>query len=149
MTGRTKRRETMTLHQIVEGDPKAYGSVDLWSFDLVEVGRPLPCGNVRTFLHYLCSGGTRVVSIGTYSDPSGAVKVVLWGPRAEDGQFLSVPYLLRREEIHGDGTLYQGLEGSEKRLLVERIDDINPSGHKRRWLAVKALVGVLDLPYAA
>ncbi len=139
----------MTLHQIVEGDPKAYGSVDLWSFDLLEVGRPLPCGNVRTFLHYLCSGGTRVASIGTYSDPSDALKVVLWGPRADDGQFLSISYQLTWEEIHGDGALHQDLEEWEKRLLVERIKDINPSGHNRRRLAIKALVGVLDLPYVA
>ena len=139
----------MTLHEIMEGDPKAYGSVDLWSFDLLEVGRPLPCGNVRTFLHYLCSGGTRVASIGTYSDPSGALKVVLWGPRADDGQFLSVPYRLTREEIHGDGALYQCLEGWEKRLLVERIKVLNPTGHNPWRLAIKAFSGVLDLPYAA
>ena len=62
--------------KIVEGVPKPYGAIDLWSFDLLEVGRPLPCTNARTFLHYLCSGGTRVASISTYSDPSGAVKVV-------------------------------------------------------------------------
>jgi hypothetical protein len=137
------------LLKIVEGVPKAYGSVDLWSFDLLEVGSPLPCGNVRTFLHYLCSGGTRVASISTYSDPTAAVKVVLWGPRADDGEFLSISYQLTREEIHGDGTLYEGLEEWEKRLLVERIKDINPSGHNRRWLAVKAFVGVLDLPHVA
>ena len=137
------------MHQIVKGDPKAYGSVDLWSFDLLKVGRPLPCGNIRTFLHYLCSAGTRVASIPTYTDPSDAVKIVLWGPRADDGMFLSISYRLTQEEIHGDGTLYQGLEGWEKRLLVERIKDINPTGHKRRWLAVKAFVGALDLPYVA
>jgi hypothetical protein len=100
------RREAMTLHQIVEGDPKAYGSTDLWSFDLLEVGRPLPCGNVRTFLHYLCSRGTREASIGTSSDAgssSPAVEVILRGPLADDGEVLSVSYGLRREEIHGDG----------------------------------------------
>ena len=141
----------MTLHQRVEGDPKAYGSVDLWSFDLLEVGRPLSCGNVRTFLHYLCSGGTRVASIATYSDASGALKVVLRGPRADDGQFLSVPYRLTREEIHGDGTLYQGLEGWEKRVLVERIKDFTPpGGATQNWrLAIKAFAGDLDLPYVA
>jgi hypothetical protein len=138
------------LHQSVEGDPKAYGSVDPWSLDLLEVGRRLACSNLMTFLHYLCSGGTRVASISTHSDDtSGAVEVVLWGPRADDGEFLSISYRLRREEIHGDGTVYEGLEEWEKCLLVERIKDINPSGHKRRWLAVKALVDVLDLPYAA
>ena len=133
----------------VEGVAKAYGSVDLWSFDLLEVGRPLPCTNVRTFLHYLCSGGTRVVSISTYSDPSGVVKVVLWGPLADDGEFLSISYQLTREEIHGDGTLYEGLEEWEKCLLVECIKDINPSGHNRRWLVVKAFVGALNLPNVA
>ncbi len=135
--------------KIVEGVPNAYGNVDLWSFDLLEVGRPLPCTNVRTFLHYLCSGGTRVASISAYSDPSGAVKVVLWGPRADDGKFLSISYRLTQEEIHGDGALYQGLEEWEKCLLVERLEDTNPSGHKRRWLAIKAFAGILDLPYAA
>lgn len=137
------------MHQIVEGDPKAYGSVDLWSFDLLAVGRSLPCANVRTFLHYLCSKGTRVASIETYGALGDTAEIVLWGPRADDGEFLSVSYQLRREEIHGDGALVQGLEGWEKRLLVERIEDINPTGHKRRWLAIKALAGVLDLPYAA
>src|SRR4051812_6078322 len=121
MTSRTKRREAKTLHQIVEVVSKAYESVDLWGLDLLEVGRPLPCSNLRTFLHYLCSKGTRVAQISTHSDDPGvAVKVILWGPRADDGEFLSVPYRLTREEIHGDGALYQGLEGWEKCLLVER-----------------------------
>jgi hypothetical protein len=93
-----ERKEVMTLHQIIEVDPKAYGNTDLWSFDLLEVGRPLPCNNLRTFLHYLCSSGTRVGSIGTYSDDAGsgaAVEVVLKGPRADDGEILSVTYRLR------------------------------------------------------
>jgi hypothetical protein len=135
------------LRQIFEGAPKAYGSFDLWSFDLLKVGRPLPCGNVRTFLLPLLKR-TRVASITTYSDTSGAVKVVLWGPRADDGEFLSISYRLTRQEIHGDEALVEGLEGWEKRLLVERIEDINPAGHNRWWLAVKALAGVLELPYA-
>jgi hypothetical protein len=53
----------MTLHQIVEGNPKAYGSTDLWSFDLLEVGCPLPCNDIRTFLHDLCPKGTHEASI--------------------------------------------------------------------------------------
>ena len=137
------------MHQIVEHDPKAYGNADLWSFDLLEVGRPLPCGNMATFLHYLCSGGTRSASIATYSGASGAVKVVLRGPRADDGEFLSISYQLRREEIHGDGALHEGLEGWEKRLLVKRIKALNPTGHNTWRLAIKTFYGVLDLPYAA
>jgi hypothetical protein len=137
------------LHQIVEHDPKAYGSTDLWSFDLLEVGRPLPCGNIRTFLHYLCSSGTRSASIATYSDASGAVEVVLRGPCADDGEFLSISYQLTREEIHGDRALHEGLEGWEKRLLVERVKVLNPTGHNPWRLAIKAFSGVLDLPYAA
>jgi hypothetical protein len=90
-----------------------------------------------------------VVSISTYSDPSGVVKVILWGPLADDGEFLSISYQLTREEIHGDGTLYEGLEEWEKCLLVECIKDINPSGHNRRWLVVKAFVGALNLPNVA
>jgi hypothetical protein len=100
-------------------------------------------------LHYLCSEGTRVAHISTYSEPSGVVKVVLWGPRTDDGEFLSISYQLTREEIHDDRTLYEGLDEWEKYLPVERIKDINPSNHKRRRLAVKALVDVLDLPWAA
>jgi hypothetical protein len=137
------------LHQIVEHDPKAYGNADLWSFDLLEVGRPLPCGNIATFLHYLCSGGTRTASIATSSYASGAVKVVLRGPRADDGQFLSISYQLTREEIHGDGAPYEGLEGWEKRLLVEHIKALIPTGHNPWQLAIKAFSGVLELPYAA
>ena len=142
----------MTLHQIIEGDPKAYGTTDLWSFDLLEVGAPLPCNNIRTFLHYLCSSGTRVGSIAPYADCSSspAVEVVLKGPRADDGELLSVSYRLRREEIHGDGVVHEGLEGWEKRLLVERIKAISPPTHNNPWwLAIKALAGVLQLPDAA
>ena len=58
----------MTLHQIVEGNPKAYGSTDLWSFDLLEVGRPLPCNDIRTFLHDLCPKGTHEASIAPYTE---------------------------------------------------------------------------------
>ena len=144
----SKERETL-LKVVEKGVPKAYGSTDLWSFDLLEVGRRLPCANIRTFLHYLCSEGTRVAHIATHSDPNGAVKVVLWGPRADDGEFLSISYQLAREEIHGDGALHEGLEEWEKCLLVKHIKDINAAGHKRRWLVVKALVDVLNLPYTA
>ena len=144
----------MTLHQIVVGDPKAYGSTDLWSFDLLEVGGPLPCNNIRTFLHYLCSRGTRVASITPYTDASSsnrpALEVVLRGPRADDGEVLSISYRLRREEIHGDGALQEGLEGWEKRLLVERIKAISPPTlNNPWWLAIRALAGVLELPDAA
>jgi hypothetical protein len=140
------------LHQIVEGDPKAYGSTDLWSFDLLEVGRPLPCSNIRTFLHYLCSRGTRRASIApdTY-DPSPAVEVILRGTRADDGECLSLSYRLRREEIQGHGAAHEGLEGWEKRLLVERIKAISLHTHNNDpWrLAMKALAGVLEIPYVA
>jgi hypothetical protein len=139
----------MTLHQVVESDPKAYGSAHLWSLELLEVGRPLSCNNVTTFLHYLCSGGTHMASIGTYSDdPSAAIEVVLRGPRADDGEFLSVSYRLTREEIHGDGALHEGLEGWEKRLLVERIKDLTPTDNNP-WIAIQTFSGVLELPYAA
>jgi hypothetical protein len=53
----------MTLHQKAEGNLKAYRSTGLWSFDLLEVGRPLPCNDIRTFLHDLCPKGTHVASI--------------------------------------------------------------------------------------
>jgi len=142
----------MTLHQIVEGDPKAYGSTDLWSFDLLEVGGPLPCNNIRAFLHYLCSCGTRVASIMPYTDASSSpsVEVMLRGPRADDGEVLSVTYLLRWEEIHGDGALHEGIEGWEKRLLVERIMALSPRAyHINPWReAIRAFAGVLKLPYA-
>jgi hypothetical protein len=141
----------MTLHQIIEGDPKAYGSTNLWSFDLMEVGRALPCNNIRTFLHYLCSRGTSVASIAPYTDDhSPAVEVVLRGPRADDGEYLSLSYRLRREKIHGHGELHEGLEVGEKRLLVERIKAISPPTQDNPWwLAIKTLAGVLELPYVA
>jgi hypothetical protein len=143
----------MTLHQIIEVDPRAYGTTDLWSFDLLEAGRPLPCNNLRTFLHYLCSSGTRVAAIGTYNDkPSAAIEVDLIGPRADDGEFLSISYRLRREEIHGgdEGVVHEGLEGWEKRLLVERIMALRPPAPNNPWrLALRALAGLLKLPYAA
>jgi hypothetical protein len=114
------------MHQLVETDPKAYGTTNLWSFDLLEVGGPLPCNNIRTFLHYLCSRGTRVASILPYTDDTSSsptVEVALRGPRADDGEVLSVSYRLRREEIHGDGAVhhtqplvagYQGLRGGSE-----------------------------------
>jgi hypothetical protein len=147
----------MTLHQIVAGDPKAYGTFDLWSFDLLEVGRPLPCNSLRTFLHYLCSRGTREASIAPYiiytntdTSSSPAVDVVLSGPRADDGEVLSISYRLRREEIHGDGVVHEGLEVWEKRLLVERIMALSPPIHNNPWrLAIRAFAGVMELPYAA
>jgi hypothetical protein len=46
--------------------------------------------------------------------------------------------------------MHEGLEGWEKRLLVERIRDLNSTHHNLwRLLAVKALAGVLALSYAA
>ena len=141
------------MHQLVETDPKAYGTTNLWSFDLLEVGGPLPCNNIRTFLYYLCSRGTRVASILPYTDDTSSsptVEVALRGPRADDGEVLSVSYRLRREEIHGDGAVHEGLEVWEKRLLVERIKAISPPTHHNPWwLAIRAFAGVLKLPDAA
>jgi hypothetical protein len=142
------------LQQLVEVNPKAYGSTDLWSFDLLEVGGPLPCNNIRTFLHYLCSRGTHMASIAPYTDPargsSPAIEVVLRGPRADDGEVVSISYLLRREEIHGGEGEHEGLEVWEKRLLVERIMALRPPTPTNPWrLAIRAFAGVLELPYAA
>jgi hypothetical protein len=39
----------MTLQHLVVRNPKSYESVDLWTFDLLEVGHTLPCNNIRTF----------------------------------------------------------------------------------------------------
>jgi hypothetical protein len=92
-----------------------------------------------------------VASTGTYSDdPSAAVEVVLRGPCADDGEFLSGFYRLRREVIHGDeGALHEGLEEWEKRLLVERIKDLSPTPNNPWRLALRALAGLLKLPHAA
>jgi len=143
------------LHQIIEVDPKAYGNTDLWSFDLLEIGRPLPCNNLRTFLHYLCSRDTRVASITPYTDAttrngSPAVEVVLRGPRADDGEVLWISYRLRWEEIHGDGEVHEGLEVWEKRLLVERIQAISPPTlNNPWWLAITTFARALELPDVA
>ena len=142
----------MTLDKKVEGDPKAYDSTGLWSLEIHEVGRPLPSNKLRTFLYYLCSRGTRWASIKPYKsdepsiDPSAAVEVMLTGPRADDGEYLSTSYRLRREEIHGDGVLHEGLAGWEKRLLLERIKHLSPTRNDLWQPAIKALSEVLKPP---
>jgi len=140
------------LDQKVGGDPKACESTDLWSLELLEAGRPLHPNKLRAFLHYLCSRGTRWASIKPYksddpsTDPSAAAEVILTGPRADDGEYLSTSYRLRREEIHGDGVLHEGLEGWEKRLLLERIKHLSPTRNNLWQPAIKAFSEVLELP---
>ena len=38
---------------------KGFGEYDLWELWLLDEAEDVPCGSILTFLHYLCSEGTK------------------------------------------------------------------------------------------
>lgn len=113
-----------------------HGLWDLWLLDEAE---EVPCGSIRTFLHYLCSKGTKHCEIlNTSTIATGFVDVRLTGPVADDERNHLLRYRLTRDNVGR-------LEEAEKDLLVRKLIEQYPAGgdkpHQKVHLALTA-VGV-------
>jgi hypothetical protein len=64
---------------------RSFGERDLWELWLLDEAEEIPCGSIRTFLHYLCSEGTAHCEIRKSSTlATGSVNIRLSGPLADD-----------------------------------------------------------------
>jgi hypothetical protein len=94
---------------------RGFGEHDLWELWLLDEAEEVPCGSIRTFLHYLCSEGTKHCEIlNTSPLATGSVGVVLTGPLADDER----NHLLRYRFTRGN---VGRLEEAEKDLLVSKL----------------------------
>jgi hypothetical protein len=72
---------------------------DLWELWLLDEAEDIPCGSIRTFLHYLCSEGTTQCEIHKANPLApGFVDIRLRGPLADDER----NHLLRYRLTHGN-----------------------------------------------
>jgi len=81
----------------------------------------VPCGSIRSFLHYLCSEGTKRCEILSASTIAmGFVDLRLAGPVADDEVNHLLHYRLTRDNV---GTI----EEAEKELLVRKLIEHYPT----------------------
>ena len=95
---------------------RGFGEHDLWELWLLDEAEEVPCGSIRTFLHYLCSKGTTHCEIHQASPlaTGGSVDVRLSGPLVDDERNHFLRYRLTPANV---GQLRE----PEKELLVSRL----------------------------
>ena len=94
---------------------KGFGEYDLWELWLLDEAEDVPCGSILTFLHYLCSEGTKHCEILDASTlATGFVDIRLTGPLADDEHNHLLLYRLTRGNVGR-------LEEAEKALLVSKL----------------------------
>lgn len=129
----TSNRTETTATPLTRG----LGEHDLWDLWLLDEAEEVPCGSVRTFLHYLSSEGTKhceMLNVSTLA--TGFVDVVLTGPVADDESNHLLHYRLTRGEVGR-------LEDAEKGLLVRKLTEHYPvQGDKPHQKARLALTAV-------
>ena len=100
---------------------KGFGEYDLWELWLLDEAEDVPCGSILTFLHYLCSEGTKHCEILDASTlATGFVDIRLTGPLADDECNHLLHYRITR------GNLGR-LEEAEKALLVSKLIEHSPT----------------------
>ena len=102
---------------------RGFGEHDLWELWLLDEAEEVPCGSIRTFLHYLCSKGTKHGEIlNTSPLATGYVDIRLRGPLADDERNHLLRYRLTRGNVGRVGK-------AEKDLLVsEFMKHCSPTG---------------------
>ena len=118
---------------------KGLGEYDLWELWLLDEAEDVPCGSILTFLHYLCSEGTKHCDILDASTlATGFVDIRLTGPRADDEHNHLLHYRLTRGSAGR-------LEEAEKDLLASMLiehyptEDDEPHQKVRRALTAVGL----------
>jgi hypothetical protein len=100
---------------------RSLGEHDLWDLWLLDEAEEVPCGSIGTFLHYLCSKGTKHSEILNASTlATGFVDIRLTGPVADDECNHFLCYRLTRGNVGR-------LEEAEKDLLVRKLIEHYPT----------------------
>ncbi len=110
---------------------------DWWSFYDLDHGREVPCENVGRFLAFLHSPGTRNVNMGFLNPSKGTVTMVVFGPRADDGEFVNLRYVLSAKEV-------RGFSEEDKRLMLTRLRALwgVPSGPNHPLILFRHAMGL-------
>lgn len=100
---------------------RGFGEPDLWDLWMLDEAEEVPCGSIRTFLHYLCSEGTKCCEILNASTITmGFVDLRLAGPIADDERTHLLHYRLTRGNVGR-------VEEAEKDLLVRKLIEHYPT----------------------
>jgi hypothetical protein len=121
---------------------KGYNEYNLWDFWLLDKAEDVPCGSILTFLHYLCSEGTKHCEI-LDANPlaAGFVNIRLSGPLADDERIHLLGYQLTRSNVGR-------LEEAEKDLLVSKLIEHYPIEPNKRHQKVCLALKVVGLSLA-
>jgi hypothetical protein len=99
---------------------RRFGEYDLWDLWLLDEAEEVPCGSIRTLLHYLCSEGTRCCEIlDASTNAMGFVDLRLTGPVADDERNHLLHYRLTRGNVGRVGEV-------EKDLLARKLTEHYP-----------------------
>lgn len=116
---------------------RGLGEHDLWDLWLLDEAEEMPCGSIRTFLHYLCSKGTKRCEIlNAEALAMGSAVVKLIGPLADDERNHLLRYRFTRGSVGR-------LEEPEKDLLVSKLIEHCPTddgkSHQKMLQALTAV----------
>jgi len=116
---------------------KGFGEYDLWELWHLDEAEDVPCGSILTFLHYLCSDGTKHCEILDASTlATGFVDIRLTGPLADDERNHLLHYRLTRGNV-------RRLKEAEKGLLASKLIQHYPTKDGEPHQKVRlALTGV-------
>jgi hypothetical protein len=119
---------------------RGFGEHDLWELWLLDEAEEVPCGAIRTFLHYLCSEGTKYCEILSTSPlATGSVDIRLTGPLADDERNHLLRYRLTRGNV---GRLKEEEKDLLVRMLVKHYPAQGDKPHQKVRLVLTA-VGLL------
>jgi hypothetical protein len=128
------------------------GAIDVWDFDLQDVGGEIPISHVRTLLYYLASASTKVVHSCELDSTRRQARVRVYGPVCEDGTpvYVELKVTASAKAALSDGNLGR-LAPDEILLLRDEIEEhavrehpLFPKGTSHG--GAKRLLQVLGLP---
>jgi hypothetical protein len=121
---------------------KGFDQYNLWDLWLLDEAEDINCGSMRTFLHYLCSEGTKHCEILDASTPAtGFVDIRLTGPLADDERNHFLRYRLTRGNV-------KRLKEAERHLLVSKLIQHYPTEDNQPHQKVRLALTAIDLAFA-
>jgi hypothetical protein len=121
---------------------KGFGEYNLWELWLLDEAEDINCGSILTFLHYLCSEGTKHCEILDASTlATGFVDIRLTGPLADDERNHFLHYRLTRGNV-------RRLKEAEKHLLVSKLIQHYPAEDNQPYQKVRLALTSVGLSLA-
>lgn len=110
---------------------------DYWLLYDTENGREISCNSAPRFLAFLLSPGTRQAHMKWRNPSNGTAGLVVFGPRADDGEFLNLRYVLSAREV---GKFTE----NETRLMLMRLRQLwgSPSGPNHLLVLFRHVMGL-------